>query len=353
MSWISAAIGAASSFLGNRQQSGAAASLDKKTRAWHDQNYQRQMHHTLGSNDWGRVNAGESIDMIGRQRDFNFANMHQRQSMDIGMEYGLTPQEMTGSGPPGGVGPQGGQASLGNSASQASAVQAQAQDRAADRQTQLEVESMRNQTQLLTAAMQSGVDVLGQGVQKRGQDMQYSQTQMQTETQKAVADVMANANITSSAISAEATKTAARLSANAQMYSADSQRLNVLGQLKLQGQINDAQIAQMSAQTAIALQDVEIKKELHSERWAKLASSMSSENILASALAVKHGVPMAEVLKNEKLPDDVQRDLQAFADEVIGNQSWAVRETQGASNIIGEGLQELKNTLGNRYFGNR
>jgi hypothetical protein len=308
-------------------------------REYAEKTYFRDLRHTLGSKDYYNVGT-KGMDQIGRERDIAHSDAMYRQAFDTGREYGLTPTEVAGSPVPGGTAQSGGGATLGNQQAAAAANQQRMMSAASDRQTALQQEMIRSRTQLGVAAIQSGVNLGQLATQRRGQDIQMSQTQLQTATQREVAKISADASIKSSAITGAAMQAAAAISASASRYTADTQRLNVLGQLRLQGAINDAQIAKIAAETGLIMQDTEFKAALHDERWEKLFSSMGAENVVTSSLALKHGLNLESVLKGEVQNVDIQ-ELQAFNDEVLSRLSKVNIESEGVTSIIQDGLQSL------------
>lgn len=347
--WLAAATAGSAilGYAGSRGQQRASAEESAAARRHADQRYEHEMRMLLGNQDYARMNNGQvGLDDLGRYRDRRESAHMFRQSFALGAEQGLTPQEIAGSPVPGGMAQSGGGASLGNNQSALAGQRAAAQDRAADRAAQMRIASMQSQTELAKTAMQTGVTRLGQQTQERGQDVQMSVAELQSATQQITTKMAAEANITSSSIIASATKYAARMSLEATKYTADTQRLNVLGQLSLQGEINDAQIAQISAQTGLLLQDQVIKNALHQERWARLFSAMGSENVVTSALAAKYGLPLEQILKGENISPELLKDLQSFSDEVLARSSFWNRESEGVTNVITEGIDAIRGSLG-------
>lgn len=337
------------SFLGNILGNRSADRRADKDRAFAQQNYDQQLSDMLGWHDNHMVrHQGVGIDDINRAKDLRDSQLGLQSAFNImGDQYGMTPQEIAGSPVPGGTSTSG-SSTLGNNTAAAGAARAQAMEGAANRQNALKMETIRSGTALLGKAIESGVSLSGQNVQKRGQDIAMSQTQIQSETQKITSKILADASITSSAISADAMKTAAALAAEASKYSTDTQRLNVLGQLKISGAVSDAQIAKLSAETGSVLAELDMKRIVHDERWQKLFSSMSAENVVASALAVKNGLDIQGVLKGEDIDPAI---LDAFATEVLQRQSQIYRELEGAQGQAPNLLQGLGQVLGGSSFG--
>lgn len=327
-------------YLGSQGGSTGTAGMTNQDREWAHKVYERDMQHQLGWHDWQAVKQGTSVDDIGRNKDIWQGEQTMRRAFDVGKDYGLTPTEIAGSPVPGGTSSSGGGATLGNQAAAASANSSAMANAEADRRAMLQGKMMDNRTQLGVAALQSGVGLAGQATQRRGQDVQLTATQMQTKTAELTSKIAAQASIKSSAMISSATIAASKIAAQAANFNAATNRMNVLGSLKLQGQMTDAQVAEISAQTGLLLQDKSIKAALHSERWERLFSAMGAENVVTSALALKHDLPLESVLKGNF--DKVSmKDLQAFMDEVIARSSLLGRETMGAVGVAGSVLDTI------------
>lgn len=334
-------IGSGINFLGNKSSISAATADSEEARNFSRMMYDTQMGHTLGWKTAYKTlgHDGIGVDELGRARDTRDSGIRQRQAFDIAIdEYGMTPQEISGSPVPGGTAVSGGGASLGNNVAQATATRAAMSDRAADRAAQMKIASQNNQTELLKTAMQTGTNVLGQQVQA---DTQMSVAELQTASQQAVAEIGSETNIITSKMQSDASITASKIAASAANYTADVQRLNALGALRLQEKIGDGQIAQMAAQTGLLMQDKAIKAALHDERWERLFSTMGAENVVASALAVQNGIDIEGVLKG-KVPVDMIPDLKAFTNEVLGRQSVLNRQFEGIMSIFGKGKETVQ-----------
>lgn len=345
--WLPAAITAAGAFassaLGSsasKANANAAIADSAAARSHADLRYEAEQERMLGGADYRR-SLSVGYDQIGRERDLAQTAANTRQAFALGAEQGLTPQEIAGSPVPGGMVSSSGNQTLGNNMAAISSARAASQDRAADRALTASIEASRNRTELMKTAMQTGATSLGSAVQARGQDVQMSSAQLQAETQKQVAQLASQTNIITSKISADAQVAASSMIAAATKYSADSQRLNVLGQLRLTQSMNDAQIAKMAAETAVVLQDKDIKEALHSERWAKLFSGMSSENVVTSALAVRYGLDLEKVLTGVGVTPEMLEALGAFNEEVLSRSSYINRETEAVTGIIQDGWNSL------------
>jgi hypothetical protein len=106
--------------------------------------------------------------------------------------------------------------------------------------------------------------------------------------------------------------------------------------------------AQNAGATASALQSIEqtnkireeaqsvvqtrqIQEVVHSERWPRLFSTMSAENVMASAIATLTGVDMEQVLSQRDVNLIDKTSLRDFLAEVQRYSSTFARETTGIS----------------------
>lgn len=269
----------------------------------------------------------KGLDVIGRERDLEFSGKGMRQAFDVGKEYGLTPQEVAGSPVPGGTSTSGGNSVLGQSGAAAAAARTETQNRAADRRIALETEALRSKTALGVAAINAGVNfggnILGSVTDRRGQDIN-------AETQRRGQSVQQKVAL----IAAEAGKYNARQIAGAQIASAKIQQTTALIQLQQKKLVDAAQIQNIAAQTALALQDKGIKATLHNERWERLFSTMSSENVMASTIAVLNGVDIKSVLQGLDADDATKDQLREFIRHVTSKDSYVFRELQGITGSI-------------------
>lgn len=234
----------------------------------------------------GSAVAGAGLDLaknqIGKNRDFKRMR-----------EMGLTPQEMVGASGIGGVG-DGATQVLGNNAGQLAVQKKQQEYEAEQRNLDRAVALSGQQTQLETART-----------------------------------------------SAQAILGSAQMSAGASRYASDNQRANVLDQLAQNKSVTIAQANKIDAETTQVMQDTDFKRVLHDERWPRLFSTMSADNVVGSALAVLKGVPIEEVLKGTADPDNP--GLQAFLDAVKSRQSRIDIETEGVTSIITDALDSIFN----------
>ena len=164
--WLGPAITAGGSLLSGILGNKASGQLNRDNRMWQDQNYYRGLKDTLGEHGYNRSvdpvhGHGMGVDWEGRQRDYEWSGHAQRQSFEIGKDYGLTPQEIAGSPMSGGAQQSGGGAVLGNQVSAGRQAMAAAQEKAADRQAMLQAETIKSRTQLGSAAIQAGVGLSG------------------------------------------------------------------------------------------------------------------------------------------------------------------------------------------------
>lgn len=309
----------------------AQTEASREQREWADKRYDLEQRHILGEQDYSRAlgEGGIGVDQIGRERDVKQSGDMQRQAFDIGIEeYGMTPQEIAGSPVPGGVAQSGGGAALGNQTSQLAGQRAAAQERAADRELTALIESERNKTALTKTAMEQGINVLGQSVQARGQDIAMSQTELQSATSKYISELQSQTNIITTKMSSDAQVAASSIIADATKYSADQSRLNALGQLRLAEKIGDLQMAKLTAETATIMQTKQFEQVLHDERWEKLFSSMGAENVVTSALAIQYDIDIEDTLKGKATPEQIKQ-LKVFSDAVLGRGSYFQRELMG------------------------
>lgn len=340
--------GIASWLGGRRAEKGAAAAREQSDIQFgigrHDAqvNYGRDMSALLGGNvGHSEFNANnpyfvpnsehelwsKGLDMIGRERDLEFSGKGMRQAFDIGKQYGLTPQEVAGSPVPGGVSQSGGNNVLGQSGAQAAATRSASMDKAADRKTALQQEAIRSETAVKVASIQAGAqsagNVLGAVKDIRGQNVQAKTAQAAQTVQERVAN-----------IAAEAGKYNARQIASAQIASAKIQQSTALAQLAQKKLVDGAQIQNIAAQTALVLQDKGFKAELHNERWEKLFSSMSAENVMASTIAVLNGVDIKNVLQGVQADEATKAQLRQFIRDATTKDSHFFRELHGITGGI-------------------
>jgi hypothetical protein len=341
MSFWSFLGGIGSALLGSRSNNNAlqAQIADSHgSRVFAKDMYYEQMKHMLGTYDAANVRYRHgSVDQIGRDRDVQQSRDTMRAGFETGAEFGLTPTEIAGSPVPGGTSTSGGNATLGNNMAAANQARMSAHNAAADRTAMLRGKQMDMMSQLGTAAIQAGVGFGQQATQRRGQDVQMSQTELQTATQKEVSRLVSEANIKSSKIAAAAQTTAARISANASKYVADVGARSALNRLKLDRLVSSHQVSKISAETSILLQKHDQDKVLFDERWYRTAAQMGPENFLTSALALYHDVDPEAVLKGLSSVD--RKALEAYAEQILSRQSWLRKEGAGAG-ALGSNFME-------------
>lgn len=286
-------------------------------------------------------------------------------------KHGLTPQEIMGSPAAGGFSSSG--ATLGQSGAQAHNAKVQSENSAKDRTAMLQAEGIRAETAMSVAAINNatalGQSVIGSNAQKYTADTQASTQRRGQDVQTQVAKIAAEAgNYNSRQIaaatkyaasaSASATRYAAATSAAASKYSADrsleatkiaaaSTRQNVLDQLAQKKIVDRAQIDQIAAQTGLILQDKAFKAVQHDERWAKLFSTMSAENVAASALAVINGIDIESVLKGVQADDATKEQLKSFIYNVAAKDSVIFKQFSGAGAMLSDAATSLFNPRGN------
>lgn len=284
------------------------------------------------------IYGGKGSDLLGRDRDLEYSGKHLQQVFDVGAKQGLTPQEIAGSPAAGGTGRSGGNAVLGQSNAAAASNQAASYEAAANRASSEKIASMRANTDLAVAALQSGVNVLGQdkqaATQRRGQDVQTQVANIAAEAGKFNATQIANATKAAAAMSASAIKYSADRSLEATKFSSTTTRMTALDQLAQKRLVDKAQIESISAGTALALQDQRFKAIQHDERWARLFSTMGAENVTASALAVLNGIDIESVLKGVPADDATKVQLRNFIQHAMSKDSTFLREFVGGVETI-------------------
>jgi len=215
-------------------------------------------------------------------------------------QYGLTPQEAFGSPAVGGTSTNAATQSLTNSTAERDIAKMQ-------NAQQLARDKLQSDTQLATAHIAA--------------DAHIKASQLQSATTSQNVDTQTKSQIRS-----------AEISANASKYHADTTANSVLATLKQNQSLTESQVKHVASQTANAEQELRQKGILHDERWEKLFSTMSAENVLASVFAVKSGINMQSVLKG--LPDQDQKALQLFINAVSGQKSYARVETYGITETL-------------------
>ena len=80
------------------------------------------------------------------------------------------------------------------------------------------------------------------------------------------------------------------------------------------------------------LQQTGIDQQLFEERWQRMFSTMGPENVITSALAVKHGLDLEAVLK--AAPDVDVDALERFITQAVATKSLFGRETSGVGEFL-------------------
>lgn len=114
----------------------------------------------------------------------------------------------------------------------------------------------------------------------------------------------------------------------------DLQRQTALDQLANQRVLTEAQAKRYNAETAKVLQSSEFEAVVHSERWPRLFSTMSAENVAASAIAVLHGVDVQKVLKNVDATRGEKETLAKMLISISSMRSTTQIETAGVAETI-------------------
>lgn len=91
------------------------------------------------------------------------------------------------------------------------------------------------------------------------------------------------------------------------------------------------------------VQTREFQSVLHDERWARLFSTMSPENVVTSALAVLEGVPIQSVLTGQDVSVFVRKNLESFLEKVQQQRSKIDTEGAGITGLAGDAWQGANN----------
>jgi hypothetical protein len=250
-----------------------------------------------------RVYDGKGSDILGRDRDLEYSGKHLSQNLQQMQDLGLTPQEIVGSPAAGGTTRSGGNQTLGQSGSASHAAKIQAQTAANQQRIQA---NTAIQVAKINAQATLGAEQIRSGVNIRGQDVQ-------AKTQLGAQSVIKRGQ--------------------------DVQRSNFLEELARKRLVDREQISKIQAEAANVMQDTYINRVVHTERWQRLFSTMSSENVMASVIAVMSGVSIGDVLRNA--PDQDRDALQKFIDQVISSKSKINIETEGITQIISQALRDM------------
>lgn len=94
------------------------------------------------------------------------------------------------------------------------------------------------------------------------------------------------------------------------------------------------------------INDRRIKNIIHTERWQRLFSTMSSENVVASLVAAREGVPMEKLLKGMPNASKAEKDaLTRMEAKIISNKSLLMREGIGAGRMVKETTDAMSDAI--------
>lgn len=103
----------------------------------------------------------------------------------------------------------------------------------------------------------------------------------------------------------------------------------------------------INADTKKVLQDTKIQRVIHDERWPRLFSTMSAENVVASLIAAREQVPLETVLKG--FPDGISKNnmqkIERMVAEIQGMGSLLKREGIGGGILIRETGKAISNQI--------
>ena len=103
----------------------------------------------------------------------------------------------------------------------------------------------------------------------------------------------------------------------------------------------------INAETKKVLQDTNIQRIVHDERWPRLFSTMSAENVVASLIAAREQVPLETVLKG--FPDGISRNnmqkIERMVAEIQAMGSILKREGIGGGILIRETSKAISNQI--------
>lgn len=148
-------------------------------------------------------------------------------------------------------------------------------------------------------------------------------------------------NMLSGATSAYSAASTAKLQAAQARQAGSATRLN----LEKVGLTKD-QIRKVNAEVQQLWDNVKIKRIVHSERWEKLFSTMSADNVLASLVAAKNGVPMERLLKG--MPKATKAEMQALRRmeaNIVSQKSLLMKEGIGAGRMVKETTDAMVESL--------
>lgn len=110
-----------------------------------------------------------------------------------------------------------------------------------------------------------------------------------------------------------------------------------VGLASTQGAANTAGVKKIKEEIQTIAQSRQIQKIVHDERWAKLFSTMSAENVVATALATINGVDIEQLLSQNGPWTMDKRSLEDFVSHVQRFNSRMAIEAKGtaqtASNV--------------------
>lgn len=114
-----------------------------------------------------------------------------------------------------------------------------------------------------------------------------------------------------------------------------------------QAEQRDVQNEKIAAETEKIMQDKNIQKVLHDERWPRLFSTMSKENVMASLVAAYYQVPMEDILKGfpKGISPKKREAILGMYDEMQAAGSVLQRETAGAMSIARAATSALEKAL--------
>jgi hypothetical protein len=101
-------------------------------------------------------------------------------------------------------------------------------------------------------------------------------------------------------------------------------------------------VSKIKAEAARITQTKQIEAVVHSERWPRLFSSMSAENVVATALATLSGIDIEQVLSQRDVNLIDKSKLERFVTYVQAYKSTLKTESTGASAIAQDVLDGTK-----------
>jgi hypothetical protein len=119
--------------------------------------------------------------------------------------------------------------------------------------------------------------------------------------------------------------------------------------------VSREQAFKINAETKKVLQDTNIQRVIHDERWPRLFSTMSAENVVASLIAAREQIPLETVLKGfpQGISQSNMQKIEKMVAEIQGMGSVLKREGIGGGILVKETgkaianqIQSLLNKLG-------